>query len=66
MLTNPQTRKEIKTQEGFAMANNQFQLDQAAADQNQNGRLSNFEQQSGKAVQRLQQDQMPKMGVRHI
>ena len=54
MLTKPQARKGIQTQKGFAMANNQFQLDQAAADQNQNGRLSNFEQQSGEAVRRLQ------------
>ena len=43
MLTNPEARKEIKTQEGFAMADNHFQLDQAAADQNQNRRSSNFE-----------------------
>ena len=44
MLTKPQARKVIKSQEGFAMADNQFQLDQAAADQNHNGKLNNFEQ----------------------
>ena len=43
MLTKPQARKVIKSQEGFAMADNQFQLDQAAAEQNQNKRLSNSE-----------------------
>ena len=43
MLTKPQARKVIKSQEGFAMADNQFQLDQSAADLNQNKRLSNSE-----------------------
>ena len=62
MLTKPQARKEIKSQEGFAMANNQFQLDQSAADLNQNKRLSNSEQQSGEAVQRMQQDQILEIG----
>ena len=41
MLTKPQARKVIKSQEGFAMADNRFQLDQATAEQNQNKRKSN-------------------------
>ena len=50
------SRKGIKTQEGLDMANNRFQLDQKKADLDKDGKLSDYEEARGEAVQQANVD----------
>ena len=50
------SRKGIKTQEGLDMANNRFQLDQKKADLDKDGKLSDYEEARGEAVQKANVD----------
>ena len=50
------SRKGIKTQEGLDMANNRFQLDQKKADLDKDGKLSDYEEARGEAVQKANAD----------
>lgn len=45
-------RKGIETEEGYEMANKQFQLDEDEADLNNDGNLSTYEKTRGEAVQK--------------
>ena len=50
------SRKGITTQEGLDMANNRFQLDQKKADLDKDGKLSDYEEARGEAVQKANVD----------
>ena len=50
------SRKGIKTQEGLDMANNRFQLDQKKADLDKDGKLSDYEEARGEAIQKANAD----------
>lgn len=50
------SRKGIKTQEGLDMANNRFQLDQKKADLDKDGKLSDYEEARGEAIQKANVD----------
>jgi hypothetical protein len=55
-------RKGIKTQEGLTMAKNKFQLDRKKADLDKDGKLSNYEEAKGEAVQKaMDNDEIPEM-----
>ena len=50
------SQKGITTQEGLDMANNRFQLDQKKADVDKDGKLSDYEEARGEAVQKANVD----------
>lgn len=50
------SRKGITTQEGLDMANNRFQLDQKKADLDKDGKLSDYEEARGEAIQKANAD----------
>lgn len=55
-------RKGITTQEGVDMANNKFQLDRKKADKDGDGKLSQYEEAAGEAVQRaIDKDELVEM-----
>lgn len=61
MPTNSEARKGIKTEEGTLMADKAFQLDRSAADLNDDGTVSAYEQIKGEAMQKAKTDEIPKM-----
>ena len=61
MPTNSEARKGIKTEEGALMADKAFQLDRSAADLNDDGTVSAYEQIKGEAMQKAKTDEIPKM-----
>jgi len=56
MATKEEARKGIKTKAGEEMAEKRFQLDEDAADLNNDGRLSEYERQRGEAIQKAMDD----------
>ena len=50
------SQKGITTQEGLDMANNRFQLDQKKADLDKDGKLSDYEEARGEAIQKANAD----------
>jgi len=50
------SQKGITTQEGLDMANNRFQLDQKKADLDKDGKLSDYEEARGEAIQKANVD----------
>ena len=52
MATKNEARKGIKTEAGEEMAEKRFQMDEDAADLNNDGSLSEYERQRGMAIQK--------------
>ena len=56
MATKEEARKGIKTKAGEEMAEKRFQMDEDAADLNNDGSLSEYERQRGEAIQKAMMD----------